>query len=256
MIAKNEHERKVLTEGGRRLGAMLQALSALAVPGASTQSLEDEARRLITEGGDTAAFLGYTPEGAKRAYPAALCVSINDAIVHGIPNEDPVILQEGDLVTLDAGLIHEGLITDSAISVSVGGPEANNSTLLRVAHEALDAGIAVARVGNTIGDIGAAVEKVAKKYEINYPRELGGHSVGQYVHEEPFIANWGTPGTGPRIEEGMVLAIEPMFMLGKSAIKLDSDGYTYRTKDGSKAVHVEHTVLVTQDGPVILTKAA
>jgi methionyl aminopeptidase len=176
--------------------------------------------------------------------------------VHGIPNEDPHICAAGDVVTLDAGLIHAGLITDAAITVCVGTPEEKVRTMLKAAYEALDAGIAAARVGNTIGDIGYAVERVARKYELNYPHELGGHSVGLHVHEEPFVPNYGTPGSGPKLEEGMVLAIEPMFMLGKAAIKLDSDGYTYRTKDGSKAVHVEHTVLITASGPEILTKAS
>jgi len=227
----------------------------MVAPGISTQELEDEARRLVAEGGDRAAFLNYQPEGARRPYPAALCVSVNDAIVHGIPNEDAHILQEGDLVTLDIGLEHGGLITDAAISINVGGVHAENSTLIRVAQEALDAGIGAARAGNTVGDIGHAIEKVGVKYKLNFPAELCGHSVGLSVHEEPLILNYGEPGTGEQLVDGMVIAIEPMFMMGKSAIKLDSDGYTYRTKDGSRAVHVEHTVLVTPQGAEILTKA-
>ncbi len=255
MIVRNADDVRILREGGKRLGTMLQALKVLAGPGVSTQTLEDEARRMITEYGDTAAFLDYTPEGARRAYPAALCVSVNDAIVHGIPNEDPLTLQEGDVVTLDMGIVHEGLITDAAVSVIIGGGNADTRTMLQAAYEALDAGIQAARVGNHMGDIGHAVEKVGLRYKLGSPQELGGHSVGLHVHEEPFVPNFGDPGAGPLLKEGMVLAIEPMFMLGKSAIKLDRDGYTYRTKDGSKSVHVEHTVLITKDGPEILTKA-
>lgn len=254
MIVRNHDDVRALREGGKRLSAMLHYLATLAKEGVSTQFLEDEARAYIERNGDTPAFLNYTPEGADRPYPAALCVSVNDAIVHGIPNEDPHILTPGDVVTLDSGLIHAGLITDSAITVCVGNPGEEVRAMLKAAYEALDAGIAAARVGNTIGDIGHAIERVANKHGLNYPYELGGHSVGLHVHEEPFVPNYGKPGSGPVLEEGMVLAIEPMFMLGKPAIKLDSDGYTYRTKDGSKAVHVEHTVLITAAGPEILTR--
>lgn len=255
MIVRNEEDVRILREGGRRLGTMLQALKAFAGPGVSTQTLEEEARRMIKEYGDTAAFLNYTPEGARRAYPAALCVSINDAIVHGIPNEDAVTLQEGDVVTLDMGIVHEGLITDAAVSLIIGGGNADTRTMLQAAYEALDAGINAARPGNHMGDIGHAIEQIGRRYRLGSPQELGGHSVGLHVHEEPFVPNFGDPGAGPLLKEGMVLAIEPMFMLGKSAIKLDADGYTYRTKDGSASVHVEHTVLITKDGPEILTKA-
>lgn len=255
MIARTQQEKDTLREGGKRLATILQSLKAMVVPGISTQELEDEARRLVEEYGDKPAFLGYRPEGARRPYPAALCVSVNDAIVHGIPNEASLVLQEGDVVTLDMGLIHGELITDAAVSVLVGGGDADTKTLLQAAHEALDAGIAAARVGNTLGDIGHAIERVGTRYTLGSPQELGGHSVGKAVHEEPFVPNFGDAGAGPILKEGMVLAIEPMFMLGRSAIRLDADGYTYRTKDGSKAVHVEHTVLLTNEGPEILTKA-
>ncbi len=254
MIVRNHEDVRILREGGKRLGAMLRHLGGLVQQGTLTSFLEDEARAYIAKNGDTPAFLDYTPDGADRPYPAALCVSVNDAIVHGIPNEEILELVSGDVVTLDAGLVHGGLITDAAITLVVGTADDSVKVMLKAAYEALDAGIAAARVGNTIGDVGHAIEKVAKKYQLNYPRELGGHSVGLHVHEEPFIPNFGAPGTGPALEEGMVLAIEPMFMLGKSAIKLDKDGYTYRTKDGSKAVHVEHTVLITATGPEILTR--
>jgi methionyl aminopeptidase len=255
MIATTLEEIAVLREGGRRHAEILKALALLVRPGVSTQTLEDEARRLIAEGGDTPAFLNYTPEGERRPYPAALCVSINDEIVHGIPNLEPKIIKEGDLVTLDTGLIHEGLITDAAISVIAGNGSEEVKALLRAAHEAIDAGIGAARVGNTVGDIGAAIQAVADKHGYNYPFELVGHGVGLSVHEEPIVPNYGDPGEGPELEEGLVIAIEPMLMLGKAAVKFDSDGYTCRTRDGSVAAHVEHTVMVGVNGAEILTKA-
>jgi len=254
MIVHTEEERASLIAGGRKLAHILNELSKKVEPGASTQTLEDEARRLILEAGGVPAFLDYQPTGSKRPYPAALCVSVNDAIVHGIPNEYPAIIKNGDIVTLDCGFVYDGLITDAAVCVMAGNVDEKDALLVRASYEALDAGIAKARVGNKIGDIGAAIEKVGKKYGLGSPRELGGHSVGRQVHEEPFIPNFGPEGSGPDIEEGMVLAIEPMFMLGDSKVRLDSDGYTYRTRDSSKTAHVEHTVIVGKDGAEILTK--
>lgn len=253
MIAKREEERAILREGGKRHAAILEKLCRMTTPGITTQHLEDEARRLIDEGGDSAAFLGYRPHGARRAYPAALCISVNDAIVHGIPNERLYVIEEGDVVKLDLGLTHRGLITDAAITVVVGKGTPQDHALAAAAVEALHAGIEQARVGSTLGDIGAAIESVGRKYRFGSPYELGGHSVGRSVHEEPLVPNFGRPGRGKKLEEGLVLAIEPMFTLGSSEIVLDSDGYTYRTADGSHASHAEHTILITQDGPEILT---
>lgn len=254
MIIQNDTERHTLREGGKKHAVILKQLAALAVHGVSTMTLEEEARRFIVDAGGAPSFLGYKPQGAKRPYPAALCVSINDAIVHGIPNENSVVLQEGDIVSLDCGFTYQGFITDAAVCVIVGdGGDDEEKKLVRAAYEALDAGIQEARVGNTVGDIGAAIEAVGKKYGFGSPRELGGHSVGRAVHEEPFIPNFGPAGSGAKLEEGMVIAIEPMFTLGSGKIYLDADGYTYRTKDGSKSAHAEHTVIVRKDGAEVLT---
>lgn len=255
MIARSQEEIAALREGGKRLGKILQTLGTLVRPGLSTEELENMARALIAEGGDKAAFLDYKPRGARRPYPAALCVSVNEEIVHGIPNEDPRTLEEGDVVTLDLGLIHEGLVTDAAVCVIAGKADPEDARLVRCTQEALSAGITKACIGNTIGDIGHAVEKVGDHYGFAFPYELGGHSVGTHVHEEPFIPNYGKPGEGERLVEGLVLAIEPMFMRGRSGIELARDGYTYRTKDRSRTAHVEHTIIVTKDGPEILTRA-
>jgi len=252
MIVKNEDERVKLREGGRRLATILQTLKNKVKAGVNAQELEDEAREMISEMGDTPAFLGYKPEGADRPFPAALCVSVNEEIVHGIPNEEPKIFAEGDLVTLDCGLIHEGFITDSAVSVSVGSHK-ENDRLIQAAEEALMAGIEKAHSGNTLGDVGHAIAQVAKQYGYHYPRELGGHGVGAKVHEAPFVANYGTPGKGDRLREGQVIAIEPMLSLGSGAVDLAPDGYAYYTRDGSKTAHVEHTVIVGKDVAEIIT---
>ncbi len=253
MIARTEEERALLRIGGKHLGKLLQELAGLVVPGVSTQSIEDEARLRIAAIGGVSGTLGYTPDGARRPYPAATCISVNEVIVHGIPNESPHIFAEGDLVTVDVVLQHGGLFTDAAVSVSVG-ESYDNKRLIQAAHEALDAGIAAARVGNRIGDIGAAIQAVSKRHGFEYPRELCGHAVGAAVHEEPLVLNYGTPHTGALLVDGMVLAIEPMLMLGKPQIILERDGYTYRTKDRSKSVHVEHTVLITTEGTEVLTR--
>ena len=254
MIVKDEQERETLREAGKKHAAILRQLAAMTFPGVSTLELEEKARELISQAGGTPAFLGYKPQGAKRPYPAALCVSINDAIVHGIPNENPTVIQEGDIISLDCGFLYEGFITDAAVCIIVGEGSEEEKRLVQATYEALKDGVCEARVGNTIGDIGAAIEDVGKKYGFGSPRELGGHSVGRAVHEEPFISNFGPAGSGPTLEEGMVLAIEPMFMLGGSKIYLDKDGYTYRTKDGSKSAHVEHTVIVGKEGAEIVTE--
>ena len=254
MIIQNETERTGIRTSGKYLGEVLDLLRDYVAPGISTQYLEDRARELIAARDCKPAFLKYTPRGAKRPYPAALCVSVNDEIVHGIPNENPRILKDGDIVTLDLGLSWNGFFTDSAISVPVGSVSSDVYTLIECTTEALEAGIAEARAGNRIGDIGHAVESVGKKYKLQYPKELGGHGVGRSVHEEPFIHNWGRRGQGEKLVEGMVLAIEPMFMLGSNKIKLLSDGYTYSTVDGKKTAHQEHTVIVTDGEPEVVTQ--
>lgn len=253
MIIGNEQEQEGIVTSGRYLAEVLDLLRDYVTPGVSTQVLEDRAREMMAARDCKPAFLNYTPRGAKRAYPAALCVSVNEEIVHGIPNENPKVLKEGDVVTLDAGLSWQGFFTDSAITVPVGTVSEACYRLIDVTKEALDAGIAAARAGNRIGDIGYAVESIAKKYSLRFPKELGGHGVGRAVHEEPFIYNYGRRGEGEKLVAGMVLAIEPMFMLGSPKLKLLSDGYTYVTVDGSKSAHQEHTIIVTDSEPLIVT---
>lgn len=250
---KTKEDIAILREGGKRHAQILRELVALVKPGLHIQELEDRARVLIKEGGDTAAFLDYKPYGADRPYPAALCVSINDEVVHGIPNETDKVLKEGDVVSLDLGLVHKGLITDAAVTVPVGTISQECADLLSVTKEALMAGIKAAKGGKKVGDISSAIERVGRAHKYGIVEELSGHGVGYKVHEDPYIPNYGIEGKGTALKPGMVLAIEPMFNLGARDIVLDNDGYTYRTVDGKPSAHFEHTVLITKSGAEILT---
>jgi len=253
MIVKTKEQREILREGGEHLAQILKTLGKMAQPGVSTKELDDEARRLMAECGGQSGALGYTPGGSARPYPGAICTSINAEIVHGIPNENPQILKDGDLLSIDGLLKYKGLITDSCITVGVGELSKKSNRLIEAAREARAAAIAAARVGNTTGDIGHAVEQVVQRYGYSSPSELGGHGVGLKVHEEPFIPNHGRPGKGQKLVEGMVLAIEPIIMAGKPEIQLESDGYTYSSYDGGNSAQFEHTVIVTRGGAEILT---
>lgn len=254
MIVRTPEERAGIIESGRRLAAILEVLEGMVAPGVSTQELEDTALRLILEGGDQPAFKGYTPEGAQRPFPAALCVSVNEEVVHGIPNEDARILKEGDIVSLDFGISHDGFITDSAVTVPVGKVSKEAAALIAATEQALEEGIKAARPGARIGDISSAIGAVFKSTPFSIVKVLGGHAVGRKVHEEPYISNFGYPGTGEEIKAGMVLALEPIANAGKGAIILAPDGYTYRAKDGSLSSHSEHTILVEEEGTTVVTR--
>jgi len=251
---KKPQEIEILREGGRHLADILAKLSVMAVPGMSAAELDTAARKMIKEYGDKASFLNYQPYGAKFPYPAALCVSINDAIVHGIPNGEVLILQEGDIVSLDLGLVHRGLYVDSAVTVAVGAVDAAAEKLMRVTKEALAIGIAATKPGKTTGDVGFAIQSYVKQFGYGIVEELAGHGVGYKVHEDPYVPNYGNRGEGDLIKPGMVLAIEPMLNEGTKHIKLDKDGFTYRTADGKRSAHFEHTVVVTEKGADILTQ--
>jgi methionyl aminopeptidase len=250
---KTKEDIAILREGGRRHGVILRELAAKVKPGMHIQELEDRARELIKDGGDTSAFLNYTPGGADRPFPAALCVSINDEVVHGIPNEGEKILKEGDIVTLDLGLIHKGLITDAAVTVPVGTVAPEIERLLTVTKEALRAGIKAAKGGKRVGDISSAIERIGLATKLGIVEELAGHGVGYEVHEDPFVPNYGQPGKGAVLKPGMVIAIEPIFNLGDRHVELDVDGYTYKTSDGSPSAHFEHTILITKGDAEVLT---
>ena len=253
MTIRNDIERANLIEGGKRLAAVLKALRAKVAPDVTAEELDDLAEQMIRARGDEPCFLGYTPEGAGRPYPATLCVSINDEVVHGIPNESVRTLKEGDIVGLDLGLTHNGVIVDAAITVPVGEVNEQTKNLLKATERALTAGIAVAVPGNHVGDISHAIQKEIEGAGFTVVKELGGHGVGDVVHEEPFIPNFGRPGSGELLIEGMVLALEPISTAGKATVILSPDGYTYRTKDGSRSAHFEHTILIEKGGARIIT---
>ncbi len=257
---KTEEEIEVMKEGGRIHARILKEVAKKVRPGVKTQELNDYAEHLIDEALCTASFLGYRPKDAKRPYPASLCVSINEEIVHGIPSEN--VLFEGDIVTLDLGLTYgstnspqvKPMITDAAITVPVGKISEEAIKLIQATKEALEKGIKAMRVRGHIGDIGAAIMEVAVKYDFGIVEGLSGHGVGYDVHEEPFVPNKAERGEGSELRPGMVLAIEPMFSLGSREIKRLSDGYTYVTRDKSLSAHFEHTVAVTKSGIIVLTE--
>ena len=193
---KTSEEIEILKEGGKRHAEILSILVSKVLPGVSALFLEEEALRLIKERGDKPAFLGYKPQGARRKFPAALCVSINDEIVHGIPNEEEKILREGDIVSLDLGLLHRGLITDVAVTVPVGSIDEQSRKLIETTMTALKRGIEAAQVGKSIGDIGAAISKSVRPTGFSLADDLVGHGVGYSVHEDPFVPNFGIKGRG------------------------------------------------------------
>lgn len=242
-----------MRRAGKVLARILTALEKMVAPGVTTQDLDDEAMRLMEKYGAEPVLLGYHPEFAPRPYPAAICTSVNDVIVHGIPNEDPVTLKEGDIVGIDCTLALDGMIVDSARTVPVGKIDERSRLLLEVTKKARAIGIQAAQPGNTVGDIGHAIEQYVKPYGFGIVEELCGHGVGFAVHEPPFVPNVGHPGDGEVLEVGMAIAIEPMLNAGKKGVVFDTDGYLVRTKDGSRSAHFEHTVLITEKGPEIVT---
>lgn len=249
---KTKEDIDKLREGGKRLAFILSEIVKLVKPGISTKSLDDLAFKLAKEKGDKPAFLNYKPYGADKPYPASICISVNDEVVHGIPSETR-ILKEGEIVSLDMGLIHDGLITDSAVTVPVGKIDERARILMETTEKALYSGIKKIREGQRLGDVGFAIESVAKEKRYGVVRELCGHGVGYKVHEDPYVPNYGEKGRGIKLKAGMVIAIEPMFNEGTECIALDPDGYTYKTKDCSRSAHFEHTIVVTEKGAEILT---
>jgi methionyl aminopeptidase len=256
IIIKTKEEIEILREGGKRLAAVLHKVKEKVAPGISTFELDQYAFKLIKDMGDFPAFLNYRPEGADTPFPASLCVSVNNEVVHGIPNKDK-ILKEGDIVSIDLGLKHKGLFTDMAMTVPVGKVTAGAEALMHKTEQALLVGINAAQGGNKTGDIGDAIEsfvKADKSQKYGIVEVLSGHGVGRAIHEDPYIPNFGKKNTGDKLRPGMVVAIEPMLNMGTKHVVVDDDGYTIRTADGKKSAHFEHTVLITEGEPEILTK--
>lgn len=252
---KSEEEIKKLRQGGKILAAILHEIAGRVRPGGNTIELNDLANELCRQNKVVPVFLNYQPDGAPRPYPASICISINDEIVHGIPNKGKgKVLRDGDIISLDMGIAHNGMIVDSAITVPVGQIDSAAEKLLAATKEALIAGVKAARAGSRTGDIGAAIETVSTRNGFSLPEELGGHGVGYAVHEDPFIPNFGKPGQGVVLKPGMVIAIEPMLNEGTKETTVDKDGYTFRTADGKRSAHFEHTVVITEREAEILTK--
>jgi methionyl aminopeptidase len=248
IVCKSQAEIEKMRHSGRILRQVLNAVRELAVAGASTMDLEHAAEEKIKELGARPAFKGY------HDYPCVLCTSVNQEIVHGIPSQRRV-LKAGDIVSIDCGVVVDGYYADAAITVPVGGattPELQR--LLDVTRESLYRGIEAARLGNSVGDVGAAVQEYVEANGFSIVREFVGHGIGRQLHEEPQVPNFGVRGHGARLEEGMVLAIEPMVNAGRPGARLLSDKWTAVTEDGSYSAHFEHCVAVTRNGPMILTE--
>jgi len=254
----NQKEIDILKEGGKTLYTILHSVKDVAIEGASTKDLDNLAKDLCAKYDVIPAFLNYTPEGASRPFPGAMCISVNHEVVHGIPNEKPRILKKGDVVTLDMGLKHKGMFTDSAITIVVGGAEYNKvgQEMIDVATRALNSAIDMIKPGVRTGDIGKTIEDTVKKNKglrFKIPTILGGHGIGHGIHEDPFIPNFGKAGEGFVLKEGNVIAIEPILTEKSTAMNQLSDGYTFVTQDKGLSVHVEHTVVVTREGCEIIT---
>ncbi|MEO6910173.1 MAG: type I methionyl aminopeptidase [Edaphobacter sp.] len=246
IVIRTPKEIAKMRRSGIALRGVLDALRASIAPGMSTMDLEKLAERKIAEAGAIAAFKGY------HDYPCVLCTSVNSEVVHGIPSAKR-ILREGDVVSIDCGLIIDGYFSDSAITLPVGTISAPAKALLEATEQSLNAAIGVVKAGATLGDVGAAVQKVAESAGFSVVREFVGHGIGTQMHEEPQIPNYGRRGQGIKLREGMVLAIEPMVNAGKHTVRVLEDGWTAVTVDGSLSAHFEHTVAVGSSGAEVLT---
>jgi len=247
ILIKTASEIDKMRRSGEALHQVHEAVRPFVVPGASTLDLEKVAAAKMEELHAISAFKGY------RGFPAVLCTSINDEVVHGIPS-DKRILAEGDIVSVDCGVIVDGFYSDSAVTYAVGTPSAATKKLLEVTQAALERAIQQAQVGGRLGDISATVQEMCEGEGYGVVREFVGHGIGKSMHEDPQVPNFGTRGKGPRLKAGMVLAIEPMINAGGAAVKVLPDGWTTLTVDGSISAHFEHTVAITKDGPRVLTR--
>ncbi len=248
---KTDRQIEAMREGFRVVARILNRAREVAAVGVTPRELDEAAREVLSEAA-TSPFLDYRPHFAPTPFPAVICVSVNDAVVHGIPSAEP--LRDGDLVSVDAGALLDGWGGDSAISFTVGGARPEDARLIAAADEALAAGIGAAVVGNRIGDIAHAIGTVCRDAGYGILEGYGGHGIGRSMHEDPSVPNEGRPGRGMTLRHGMVLAIEPMLLAGGlDEFRHDEDGWTLRTTDGSRASHAEHTVAITHDGPRVLT---
>ncbi len=246
IVCRSQAEIERLRRANVLVAEVLQALAAMVAPGVTTAAIDAEAERLVRAAGAEPAFKGY------HGYPATICASVNEQVVHGIPSRTALV--EGDIISIDMGAKLDGYFGDAAVTVAVGAIAPVAERLLKVTAEALIRGIGAVKPGARVSDIGAAVQAHVEAHGFSVVREFVGHGIGTSLHEEPQIANYGPGGHGPRLAEGMVLAIEPMVNVGKAPVKVLKDGWTAVTKDGSLSAHFEHTVVVTSGGAEILTR--
>jgi len=244
---KSPREIEVMRRAGAVVGRFFEEVRSLVLPGVSTWDLELFADRFILRNGVKSAFKGY------MGYTAHLCTSINEEVVHGIPTKDRVV-REGDILSIDFGIVRDGFYGDSAMTFPVGTVNGVSSRLLAATERSLAAGVGEVRPGNRLGDVSAAVQETVEAEGFSVVRDFVGHGIGRSLHEEPQIPNFGPPGRGPRLKEGMVLAVEPMVNVGTSDVRILDDNWTVVTQDGSLSAHFEHTVAVTKDGCDVLSR--
>jgi methionyl aminopeptidase len=247
IMIKTPQEIEKMRRSGQILRQVHEHIRPLVVAGATTQQLEDAANAKIESFGAKAAFKGY------HGFPAALCTSLNDQVVHGMPSERTV-LKDGDILSIDCGVIVDGFYSDCAVTYAIGTPSPTTKRLLAVTQASLEAAILQAVVGGRLFDISATVQEMCEAAGFGVVKEFVGHGIGKQMHEDPQVPNFGTRGKGPRLKAGMVLAIEPMINAGRADVKVLKDGWTAVTVDGSYSAHFEHTVAITKDGPVVLTR--
>lgn len=246
ITVKSSEEIKIMREGGRILAKITEELEKMVKPGITTQILNRAAQALVLKSGGTCSFLGY------QGYPACLCASINEEIVHAIPSGR--VLKEGDIISLDIGILYQGFHTDMAVTVPVGKVSPEINRLIRVTKKALKRGIKKVRPGNTFGDISNTIQRYIEDQGFAVVKNLCGHGIGKTLHEDPEILNYGTRHSGPEIKPGMVFCLEPMVAVGTGEIKKSKDGQAYETADGSLSAHFEHTMVATKNGVQILTE--
>jgi methionyl aminopeptidase len=247
IMIKTPQEIEKMRRSGQILRQVHEAIKPLVVAGATTQDLENAANRKIDSFGAKAAFKGY------HGFPAALCTSLNDQVVHGMPSEK-TILKDGDILSIDCGVIVDGFYSDAAVTYAIGTPSPRTRRLLAVTQASLEAAIQEAVPGGRLFDISATVQEMCEAEGFGVVKEFVGHGIGRAMHEDPQVPNFGTRGKGPRLKAGMVLAIEPMINAGGAEVKVLKDGWTAVTVDGSYSAHFEHTVAITKDGPLVLTR--
>ncbi|HDL59844.1 MAG TPA: type I methionyl aminopeptidase [candidate division WOR-3 bacterium] len=247
IYVKDEKQIQGIKESAKILSEVFKGVRELLIPGTTLRDIDMWIKKEIERRGGKPAFLGY------RGFPAATCISLNEEVVHGIPDER--VLKEGDIVKIDSGVVYKGFYSDSAFTVFLGDePGEDVKRLLEGTRRALSRAIDIIKEGIRLSDISHVIEETAKEYSLSVIKALGGHGVGLKLHEDPFVPNYGLPGRGPVLKEGMTLAIEPMFTTGSGEVKTGSDGWTIYTVDGEPAAHFEHTILVRKDGAEILTE--